>query len=117
MTPTACLYTYLAVVTQVYDGDTITVDVDLGMRTWVHSEKVRLARIDAPEMRGEERPAGIISRDWLREQILGKRIILRTIKDRKGKYGRYLGEVYLDGVNINDQLLEQGLAEPWREKR
>ena len=50
------LYEYRAVVTKVYDGDTITADVDLGFNTWRHDESLRLVGIDAPEMRGNERP-------------------------------------------------------------
>lgn len=105
------LYTYKARITSVYDGDTVTADVDLGFRVWVRGEKLRLARIDAPEVRGSERPLGLISRDWLREKILGKDVLIRTIKDKRGKYGRYLVEIFLDGRNINDWLVEEGLAE------
>ena len=50
-----CLYLYKAHVTDVYDADTITVNVDLGFNTWIHDEKIRLARIDAPEVRGKEK--------------------------------------------------------------
>ena len=42
------LYKYLAKVTFVYDGDTVTVDMDLGLKTWIHNEKLRLARINTP---------------------------------------------------------------------
>ena len=109
--PTNPAYLYEANVNEVYDGDTITVDIDLGLGTWVHSEKLRLHRINAPEVRGESRPQGIASRDWLREQILGKEVIVQTIKDKKGKYGRYLAEVWLEGQNVNDLLVENGFAE------
>ncbi len=105
------LYTYRAVVTSVYDGDTVTADVDLGFRVWIRSEKLRLARIDAPEVRGPERPLGLISRDWLREKLLGKEVIIKTFKDKRGKYGRYLVDIFLQGRNINDWLVEEGLAE------
>lgn len=106
-----CLYCYLALVTSVYDGDTITVDIDLGLGVWKHSEKIRVAHINAPEVRGKERPEGLKSRDWLRERINGKQIIIKTLKDKKGKYGRYIGEIYLDGVNINDEIVKAGFAE------
>jgi len=105
------LYAYKARITSVYDGDTVTADVDLGFRTWVHGEKLRLNRIDAPEVRGAERPEGLVSRDWLREKLVGKEVLIRTLKDKRGKYGRYLVEIILDGVNINDQLVQEGLAE------
>ena len=62
------LYYYRAVVVSVYDGDTCTVDIDLGLNTWVRGEKLRLYRINAPELRGPERPEGLKSRDFLREQ-------------------------------------------------
>ena len=110
------LYTYRATITGVYDGDTVTADIDLGFHIWIRGEKLRLSRIDAPEVRGEERPQGLISRDWLREKIDGKKVIIKTLKsktsdyDQKGKYGRYLAEIYLDGENINDALVENGLA-------
>ncbi|MEW8508937.1 MAG: thermonuclease family protein [Candidatus Thiodiazotropha sp.] len=104
-------YTYRAIVTGVYDGDTVTVDIDLGLSTWVHGEKLRLHRIDAPEVRGADRPAGLESRDWLREKVLGKTVIIQTVKDRKGKYGRYLAEIWLNRQNVNDLIVAAGHAE------
>ncbi|NWF38201.1 nuclease [Mariprofundus sp. NF] len=107
---------YHARVSSVYDGDTCTVDIDLGLGVWKYGEKVRLYRINTPELRGDERAEGLISRDRLRELIDGKVILLETVKDKKGKYGRYLAEIWLateDGSwkNINDQLVLEGLAE------
>jgi len=108
------LYHYRANVTGVYDGDTCTVDIDLGLHIWARSEKIRLHGINAPELRGEERPAGLKSRDFLRSVILNQSILLETIKDRSGKYGRYLGIIWLsrDGkwINVNDLLVEKGFA-------
>ena len=109
------LYHYRATVTDVYDGDTCTVDIDLGLSTWVRGEKLRLYRINAPELRGVERPEGLKSRDFLREQILGHQVIIQTIKDRREKFGRYLAEIWLPAEsgemgNINDLLVQQGFA-------
>lgn len=109
------LYFYKAVIDSVYDGDTCTVDIDLGLNTWIRGEKVRLYRINAPEVRGPEREAGLKSRDFLRSQIEGKAVLIQTIKDRKEKYGRYLAEIWLEAddgsrVNINDLLVQQGYA-------
>lgn len=105
------IYTYKATITSVYDGDTVTADVDLGFRNWVKGEKLRLNRINTPEVRGVERPEGLISRDWLRELLMDQDVIIKTLKDKKGKYGRYVVEIYLDGRNVNDWLVEEGLAE------
>ena len=105
------MYEYRAKVVKVYDGDTITVDLDLGFDITAKKTKLRLANIDAPELRGEDRPAGIASRDRLRELILGKNVRVKTFKDKKGKYGRYIAVVYHpNGRNINQQLVSEGHA-------
>ena len=104
------LYHYRAVITEVYDGDTVTIDVDLGFSVWVRGERLRLARIDAPEVRGADREAGLAAREFLRSLVLDKPIIVQTIRDRKGKFGRYIAELWLDGENVNDRLVAEGHA-------
>ena len=120
------LYRYQAQVTKVYDADTITADIDLGFHTWRLNEKLRLYGINAPEIRSnankkitsEEKQRGLAARDALRNRILNKPITLCTIKannkrreDKRGKYGRYLAKIYIDGENINDWLVAKGFAE------
>lgn len=110
------LYNYRAIVVSVYDGDTCRADIDLGLGVWVKNEKIRLSRINAPEIRGDNRKSGLKSRDYLRKLILGKNITIQTIKDKKGKYGRYLGEIWLkddsgEYRNINDEMVNSGFAE------
>lgn len=107
------LYWYKAYVTKVYDGDTITVDIDLGFGITMKKQKLRLADINTPEIRGEEREQGIISRDWLSERILNKEITINTIRDTSGKYGRYLGYIYYNDENLNETMLNEGLAEKY----
>lgn len=109
------LYHYKAFVTKVYDGDTITVDIDLGLNIVVKEEKIRLHRINAPEVKGKEKSKGIKSRDYLAKLLLEKPIVLKTIKDKKGKFGRYIGEIYLEDLNgelknINDLIVKEGFA-------
>ena len=106
-------YTYRAEVISVYDGDTITVDIDLGLGVWVCGQTLRLYGIDTPELRGEERPEGLKVRDWLLEKLMGRPIVVQTLKDDKGKYGRWLAIVWLDGENVNDELLLSGRAKPY----
>ena len=73
-------------------------------------QKIRLFGINTPEVRGPERSLGLVSRDKLRERILDKDVVLKTVRDKKGKYGRYLGIVFIDDENINDWLVDNGLA-------
>jgi len=116
MNPQDHLYHYRGRVTSVYDGDTVTADLDLGLKTWVSGEKLRLYRINAPEVRGEQRPAGLASRDFLRALVLDKSVVVETVADKKGKYGRYLAELWVEGddgdwQNANDLLVQAGHAE------
>lgn len=104
------MYEYKATIIKVYDGDTVTAIIDLGFNVSV-KENIRLARINTPEVRGVERPDGLISRDRLSERILNKEVIIKTNKDKKGKYGRYIGEIILNDENLNDWLVTEGLAE------
>ncbi len=122
---TSKLYYYAANVTSVYDGDTITVDLDLGLGIWRNGQTIRLWKVDTPEVRGPERAEGLRVRDRVRELILGKTILLRTILDKRGldrtgKYGRLLGEVLVPNprgalINVNDLLLGLGMAIPMGE--
>ena len=113
-------YLYKATVTRVVDGDTVDLEVDLGMSVFV-KQRIRLARINTPETYGvkkdsEEYKAGMKATKRLRELVEGKEIALETVKDKKGKYGRYLGELYIlekDWTNVNSLLIHEGLAEPY----
>lgn len=110
------MFEYRATVTGVYDGDTITVDIDLGFSVTLHKYKIRLLGVDAPELRGgteASRKRGRASRDFLRGLVLGKEIILTTVKDKKGKYGRYLGQAIIGGQCVNLNLLEQKHAKKY----
>ena len=110
------MYEYKAFVRKVYDGDTITVDIDLGFDVVLKNQKIRLSRINAPEIRGDQRPAGLKSRDALRSKIGNKWILIKTKKDKKGKYGRWLADIFLEDKNINDWLMAEGLASEYGKK-
>lgn len=107
------MYTYRATILDVYDGDTVTALVDLGFRISFEI-KIRLSGIDTPELRGADRPQGLIARDRLRELILGREVILEIEKDKQEKFGRWLGTIYLnqpgENISVNEILIKEGLA-------
>ncbi len=119
------LYYYSAYVTDVYDGDTLTVDVDLGLGVWRNGQSIRLWKLNTPEVRGPEREAGLKVRDFVRDLVLDRHVLLRTIIDKRGddqteKFGRLLGEILVEDktgntININELLLQQGMARPMTE--
>lgn len=108
------MYTYKAIVKSIYDGDTLRADIDLGFGVILSDQSLRLLGIDAPEMRGEERPQGLASRSFVAERIpVGSEITITTFKDRKEKFGRYLATIFYDGKNLNEELLSSGHARPY----
>lgn len=106
------MYNYKAKIIAVYDGDTVTAVVDLG---FLHSQemKLRLYGIDTPEMRGPEKVEGKKVRDIVREMILDKEVEIHSYKDKQGKYGRYLATIIVDGLDVNQWLVDNGHAEPY----
>ena len=98
----------------VYDGDTINVTLDLGFNI-KKREKIRFYGINAPELKGIERADGLISKTFLKSLVddailKDKNIYIKTIKDSQEKYGRYLGVLFIEDLNVNLKLVEEGLA-------
>lgn len=104
------MYEYKAICKRVIDGDTVVVDIYLGFHIIFHDQYLRLFGINAPETRGKSKVKGLKSKRWLKKRIEGKEVIIWTIKDKKGKYGRWLATVYFENMNINYQLMDEGLA-------
>ena len=110
-----CEYIYdVIAVTKIVDGDTLDCVFDLGFDVRFES-RVRLLGIDTPESRTrnkEEKKRGLISKAFLKDKIkLAKKLTIKTHKGSEtGKFGRILGEVFADGVNLNLMMCKDGYA-------
>ena len=100
-------------VTKIVDGDTFDCILDLGFDVLLEG-RVRMLGIDTPESRTrdlEEKAYGLLAKEWLVDHMKGEDIIVQTVVDNeKGKFGRILGTVIVDGTNINDQMISEGHA-------
>jgi micrococcal nuclease len=107
------MYEYKATVIRVVDGDTVDLDIDLGMRVHV-KERVRIAGIDTPEKNSkvaEERTAALAASAFLQELLKNPAVMVRTQKDAQEKYGRYLATIInFDGVDCGAELIKLGHA-------
>jgi micrococcal nuclease len=108
------MYEYSCKVDRVVDGDTVDVVLDLGFDILFKS-RVRLYGIDTPESRTrdlDEKARGKMAGAYLKEALdNGTKVVIETkLKDSRGKYGRVLGNVVVDGVNINEAMIENSLA-------
>ena len=112
MTAQPAAYVYRAHVLSVYDGDTITVMLDLGMSI-TRKASCRLVGVDTPEIRTKvagEKEAAYRARDRVRELILDKWVTIQSTS-KPDKYGRLLVKVWTEnGHCVNDLLIEEDLA-------
>ena len=107
------MYEYRAKIIDVYDGDGVfDVEVDMGMNLFQRKD-IRLYSVDTPELRGEHKKAGRIVANFVTDLILGKQVIIRTKKDKTGKYGRLLADVIIDDVDLAQLLLDKGYAKAY----
>lgn len=130
------MYQYRAIIQTVVDGDTIEIDIDLGLSAWIHNERIRLYGIDTPEVYGVKKGSaewerGNLASTFVKEHVKEKdAVIIETFKDKREKYGRYLALIYIslnpsviEGLHdirsieglfcLNDVLIAKGLAKKY----
>ena len=81
----------------------------------MYKSRVRLFGIDTPESRTRdlvEKKYGLMSKDFLKDKLKNaEKIVIKTHKgEETGKFGRILGEIFCDNVNINQQMCDVGHA-------
>ena len=106
------MYEYNCKVKRVVDGDTVDVVIDLGFDIHYVS-RVRLYGIDTPESRTrnkDEKVRGLMSKQCLIDELAKGQVVIRTRRDKKGKFGRVLGEMYVGDKNINLMMVDDSLA-------
>jgi micrococcal nuclease len=102
-------YCFYAKVKRVVDADTIDLVVDCGFGIF-RNERIRLAHVNAWEVRGEEREQGLLAKEYVEKLLpVGRTIVVKTGKE-KGKYGRYIGEIITSKGDLGQLLVENGHA-------
>ena len=104
------MFYYKVEVLRIVDGDTVDVRIDLGFNVW-HKCRVRLVGINAPESRTrdlEEKARGLAAKQWLIDRLEFKDVEMKS--HGSGKYGRILGELFIEDVNINQEMIKEGHA-------
>ena len=99
-------------VISVYDGDTFRVDIDSLPPIVGKNIPIRLNGVDTPEIRGKckyEKDLALEARDFVRNKLANAKEIKLT-KLQRGKYFRVVADVYVDGVSLEQELLENKLA-------
>lgn len=106
----AVIRTVVGTVTKVSDGDTITVVTAEGTKL-----RTRLYGIDAPEIRHGKipgQPYGEDAKRALAAMVSGKKVRLDILD--VDRYKRMVGMIYLNGKNVNEEMVRLGLAWAYR---
>jgi endonuclease YncB( thermonuclease family) len=109
------MYEYKATVKRIIDGDSLILDIDLGFYMFMNETKIRLYGLDTPEMTSEDpllRLQGVLATRYLFDNLqIGDKVIIKTVLDKREKYGRLLATIITnDGLNINEGLIQNKLA-------
>ena len=109
------MYEYKATVKRIIDGDSLVLDIDLGFYMFMNETKIRLYGLDTPEMTSEDpllRLQAIMATRYLFDNLkIGDKVTIKTVLDKREKYGRLLATIITnDGLNINEGLIQNKLA-------
>lgn len=100
-------------IVSVYDGDTFKINIPTLPAIFGEELSVRVNGIDTPELRGaqcpEEKALGLQAKEVTETMVLNAEEIKLTNLQR-GKYFRLVADVYVDGVNLTEVLVEKGLG-------
>ena len=109
------MYEYKATVKRIIDGDSIVLDIDLGFYMFMNETKIRLYGLDTPEMTSEDpllRLQAVLATRYLFDNLqVGEKVTIKTVLDKREKYGRLLATIITkEGLNINEGLIQNKLA-------
>lgn len=108
---TTTLHCYAAKSVRVVDGDTLDITLQLGFHV-DFTTTLRLNRINAAE---HGTPSGDAATAYLTQRLANVPVVIQTVQntlgvDEQEKYGRWLAEVWVNDVNINDEMVATGHA-------
>lgn len=101
------LYWYKVKVERIVDGDTFVGTIELGYNLNRTGQYFRMAYVNTPE-RGQE--GFQEATDYMIDRIEGKEVMVYSHRDETGRYKRIVAETFIDGENVNRELLEKGFA-------
>jgi micrococcal nuclease len=117
--PTEAEYVFKAEVVHVVDGDSLVLNIRCGFRMVREEERIRLAKLNTPEI---ETKKGKAARIYVQERLAQARtVVVKT--EKADDHGRYIGHVfysfedervsavYAKGIYLNEELLREGYAE------
>lgn len=98
----------------VYDGDTLVVDIQNWPEIIGRRIPIRIRGIDTPELHDESakvKALAVQAKEFSKEKLGRSQIRIQNLD--RDKYFRIVADVYVDGQNLGDALIKNGLAKPY----
>jgi len=98
-------YVFWAELVRIVDGNTVSMNVDLGFGVWMHKQNLTLFDADkigpdeSAKVKNMQRVAKM--RELLQDST---DIVVKTIRDKDATPPRYFATIWADGVNVNDEV-------------
>jgi micrococcal nuclease len=103
----------MAKLVRVIDGDTIVVDIDLGLKQWSHSVHLRIKDLWCPETRTkdlEEKQRGLAAKSFLEEMLFDEYML--KVRTYKASFDRYVADVWFANAggehSVATKMIEAG---------
>ncbi len=102
-------YTYNAKVVRVLAGDRVALDIDLGFGVWMHNQTFKLQGVPTPpESDGPDKSVALAAKTKTQSVLIpGAEVLLQSIKDKNDKSGVYHAVLWLNGENLNAQIIKE----------
>lgn len=108
------MYSYKAKIINIVDGDTVDAEIDVGFKIKI-IHRLRLLHIDTEEMNSKDtqlKELAKAAKTYLIENLLNQTVTIQTHKS--DSFGRYLAEIYIKDLYLNEHLVELNLARQWK---
>lgn len=102
-------------VTSVIDGDTLRAEM-VGAPSPLNRVSIRISGIDTPEMKGQcdsEKEKARAAKSFLSRKLSSARAVTFGTLDWDKYGGRILADVYFDGQDVGQMMIDEGYATPY----
>ena len=98
-------YVFWAELVRIMDGNTVSMNLDLGFGVWVHKQNLTLFDADKNGPDEEAKVKNMQRVAKMRELLQDSTdIVVKTVRDKDAAPPRYFATIWADGVNVNDEV-------------
>jgi micrococcal nuclease len=99
-------YVFRAQLVRIIDGNQVAMNIDLGFGVWVHNQSLTLLNAGGAGLEESEKEKSNERIAKIRALLTkdSPDVIVRTVRDRDANPPRYFAEIWVEGVNLNEEM-------------